>query len=358
MGETLRVAVIGYGLAGAVFHAPLVDATPGMRVSAIVTGNRERQASARAAYPEASIVESADALWADAGSYDLVVIGTPNSSHVSLGMASLAAGIPAVIDKPLASSVDGARMLIEESERRGVPITVFQNRRWDGDFLTIQQLIADDMLGPIVRFESRFERYRPVPKAGAWRERPEPEEAGGLLFDLGSHLIDQAVVLFGPPVSVYAEVNVRRPGALVDDDTFVALQFAGGEVAHLWMNTVVRLLGPRFHVSGLRGSYRISGLDPQEDALKAGVRPGDPTWGRRPREQWGELSTQAGGLHIEGAVEPLPGGYETFYAGVRDALRGIAPMPVDPRESLSVLEIIEHAKRSAAERRVIETRPL
>src|SRR5579859_2330003 len=341
--SSLRVAVIGYGLAGSVFHAPLINATPGMTVAAIVTGNPERQERAYRDYPTAAILSSAAQLWQNPSLYDLVVVAAPNRSHIALGLAALDAGLPVVIDKPFAPSVDGAEQLIAASERSGKLLTVFQNRRWDNDFLTIRHLLdADlDLLGPITRFESRFERYRATPRPGAWRELPGEEEAGGLLFDLGSHLIDQALHLFGQPTQVYAEVEKRRPGALVDDDSFVALHFASGVHAHLWMSAVTRIPGPRMRISGLRGTYEKWGLDPQEDALRTGMRPGDPEWGLEPRERWGRLSTDIGGIHIDGPVEMLPGAYERYYALLRDALISGGPPPVDPADVVATLRIIE-----------------
>ncbi len=343
----LRVGIIGYGLAGAVFHAPLVAATSGMTVAAIVTGDPERQAQARRAYPEATIHANVDGLLAQPAQLDLVVVAAPNRAHVPLGIAALEAGLPVVIDKPIAPSVSEAERLMAVAQRTGKLLTVFQNRRWDNDFLTARQLIAADLLGPITRLESRFERFRPTPKAGAWRERPEPEEAGGLLFDLGAHLIDQAIILFGPPLAVYAEVDIRRSGAVIDDDTFVALRFAGGQVAHLWASVVPRRPGPRLRLIGLRGIYEKQGLDPQEDALRAGSRPGDAGWGREPRERWGRLATEVGGLALESLVETLPGSYETFYALLRDALLSGDQPPVDPAESLAALRVIEAARESA-----------
>src|SRR5579871_5040799 len=343
----LRVGIIGYGLAGMVFHAPLVAATPGMIVAAIVTGNPERQAKARRDFPEATVHATAEELFAQPTQLDLVVVATPNRVHVPLGIAALEAGIPVVIDKPLAPSVSEAERLIATAERTKKLLSVFQNRRWDNDFLTVRQLIAADLLGPVARLESRFDRFRPAPKAGAWRERPEPEEAGGLLFDLGAHLIDQAIVLFGTPVSVYAEVDSRRPGAVVDDDTFVALRFAGGQFAHVWASGVPRKPGPRLRVIGLRGVYEKQWLDPQEDALRSGSRPGNAGWGHEPLERWGHLATEVGGLAIESVVETLPGSYETYYALLRDALLSGVHPPVDPAESLTALRVIEAARESA-----------
>jgi len=258
------------------------------------------------------------------------------------------AGLPVVIDKPFAASVTDAEQLIATSRRTGKLLTVFQNRRWDGDFLMVRQLITTDLLGSITRFESRFDRYRAEPRPGAWRELPAPEEAGGLLFDLGSHLIDQALLLFGQPVSVYAEVDGRRPAAQVDDDTFVALTFPNRVRTHLWMSLVVRNPGPRLRVNGLYGTYEKWGIDPQEDALKAGMRPGDPGWGHEPRERWGRLSTDFNGVHIDGSLETLPGAYERYYALLRDALLTGGPPPVDPADAVASLRVIEAAQQSAS----------
>lgn len=355
--EPLRVAVVGYGLAGSVFHAPLISSTPGFQIAGIVTSNETRRATARRDFPQAAILSSADEVWRDPSRYDVVVVATSNRSHVSLGLAAIEAGLPVVIDKPLAVTAEGASRLITASRARSTPLTVFQNRRWDGDFLTLRSIIERDLLGPVVRYESRFERYRPTPKPGAWRESSDPAEGGGLLLDLGSHLIDGALVLFGWPLDVYAEVSTYRPGGEADDDTFVALRFTGGIHAHLWMNTVVRTIGPRFHVSGLRGTYSKYGLDPQEPALKDGMRPGDPGWGQEPIESWGSLSTDLDGLHFDGSIETLPGSYEMFYAGLRAALHGDGPLPVDPTESLATLQVIEAAQESAGAHQVVQLPP-
>ncbi len=354
--QPLRVAIIGYGLAGAVFHAPLVAATAGMTVAAIVTSDPQRRMQALRDFPKVKLYAAVEELWRDASRYDLAVVATPNRLHVQLGIAALHAGLPVVIDKPMAAKVADAERLLDTSKKTGRLVTVFQNRRWDSDFRTVRSLLEAnlDLLGAITRFESRFERYRPMPRHGAWRELGEPEDAGGLLYDLGSHLIDQALVLFGKPINVYAEVERRRAGVQVDDDTFVALRFASGVRAHLWMSSVAPIAGPRLRVSGLRGSYETWGLDPQEDALRAGQRPGDPGWGREPREKWGQLSTEVSGMHIDGKVEMLPGAYEQFYAFLRVALVLGGPPPVDPYESLDVLRVIEAAQESARMRQVVE----
>ena len=343
----LRVAIIGYGMGGAVFHAPLVAATPGLRVASIVTGNAERSAQARHDFPDATILPTTDAIWSGDERFDLVVVTSSNSSHVPLGLAAIAHGVPVVIDKPMAATVTDAQRLIAASEAAGVLLTCFQNRRYDNDFLTLRRLIAADMLGQVTRFESRFERYRPQINADAWREHPAPEDAGGLLYDLGSHLIDQALVLFGAPESVYAEMSHRRSGAAVDDDTFVALRFADDVVAHLWMSAIAPMLGPRYRVLGLHGAYEKFGLDPQEDALKYGGHPGDAGWGLESDAQWGTLATEVNGIRLESEIASLPGTYEVYYAGVRDAITQGKPLPVDPRDAVRTLRVIEAAQESA-----------
>ncbi|HEX8995624.1 MAG TPA: Gfo/Idh/MocA family oxidoreductase [Ktedonobacterales bacterium] len=351
--DDLRVGIVGYGLAGSVFHAPLVASTPGMRVAAISVADTERAARARHDFPQATIYPTAQALLQAASALDLVVIAAPNDAHAPLGIAALEAGLPVVIDKPFAPTSTDAQRVIDASRRAGKLLSVFQNRRWDNDFLTVRRLMASDALGLVSRFESRFERFRPALKPGAWRESDTPDLAGGLLYDLGAHLIDQALELFGWPETVYAELARRRPGAKVDDDTFVALRFPGGEVAHLWMSVIPRILGPRMRVVGAIGVYEKYGLDPQEPQLAAGVRPGDADYGREARDAWGTLATEINGVAISGSVESLPGRYQDYYAGVRDALRDGKPVPVEPEEALRVIRVIEAARESAQRGEVI-----
>lgn len=342
----LQVGLIGYGLAGSTFHAPLIAATPGLRLAAVVTGQDERAAQATREYPGVTVVPAADLLWEKADSLDLVVVAAPNRSHVPLSRAALRNGLPVVVDKPLAATAAAARDLIDEATRRNLMLSVFQNRRWDGDFLTLRRLLGDGALGNVLRFESRFERWRPVPKSG-WRELGAPEEAGGLLYDLGSHLIDQALHLFGPVGYVYAEVIRRRNGVQVDDDTFVALTHDSGVRSHLWMSSVAARPAPRFRVLGSRAAYTKHGLDVQEAALRAGARPGSAAWGSEPPEHWGEL-----GAGDEASRIPTePGAWPRFYAGVVRALREGAPPPVDARDSIAVLEVIEAAQAAVTDRR-------
>jgi predicted dehydrogenase len=345
----VRVGLIGYGLAGSVFHAPLIACSPALALAAIVTSDPQRRAKAARDHPDARVVGSADEMWDIAADLDLAVIATPNKTHVPLARAALAAGLGVVVDKPFAPTAAEGRALIEEARQRGRLLTVFQNRRWDSDFLTVRQLAADGELGTVYRLISRFDRWRPAPKGG-WRERADPAEAGGLLYDLGSHLIDQAVLLLGAVAGVYAELDCRREGMPVDDDTFVALTHSSGARSHLTMTVLAAQPGPRFHVLGSRAAYLKFGPDVQEDALRRGEKPDRPDWGEEPTERWGTLGT----LDDVKRVATVPGSYRDFYIRVAAALRHNTPPPVDPNDSASVLDVIEAAQRSAAARRYVE----
>lgn len=338
----LRVALIGYGLGGQSFHAPVIAATPGMRLAAIVTGNADRQRQASTEHPGARIVDSPDELFGDPSRFDLVVISTPNRTHVPLGLQAIEARRPLVVDKPLAVSSAEGRRLAAAAQRAGIFLSVYQNRRWDGDFLTIRRLLAERALGNVQRFESRLDRWRPRAKGG-WRELGDAGEGGGLLFDLGSHLIDQALTLFGPVADVYAEVDIRRPDVEADDDVFVALTHASGVRSHLWASVLVAQSGPRFRVLGDRAAYTKITADVQEDALRRGERPDTPNWGIEPPEQYGVLG-------VGSDSRPVPterGDYRGFYRGVVRSLRDGTPSPVDPNDAIAALEVIEAARSSS-----------
>lgn len=281
----------------------------------------------------------------------LVVIASPNKTHVPLATAALTAGIPVVVDKPLAATAAEARELAALADRTGTFLSVFQNRRWDNDFLTVRRLLADGELGEVQRFESRFERWRPQLKGG-WRESGAPEEIGGLLYDLGSHVVDQALVLFGPAVRVYAEADLRRPGAETDDDTFIAITHANGVRSHLYVSATTAQLGPRFRVLGSRAGYVKYGLDPQEAALREGLRPDGAAdgalWGEEPPHLWGRLGSGESPLTGGGISVPTEhGDYPAYYAAVARALRTGGPAPVTAHEAAQCLEVLEAARRSS-----------
>jgi predicted dehydrogenase len=349
----IRTAVVGFGLGGRVFHAPLIAAVPGLSLDAVVTSDPDRAASASAAYPNARVEPTVEALWERAGDLDLVVVSTPNRFHVPIALAAVEAGLHVVVDKPLAATAEEGRRLAAAAAGRGLVFTVFQNRRLDGDFLTVRRLVAEGTLGRVMRLESRFERWRPERSTGEWREGGGPDEAGGLLYDLGSHLVDQAVELFGRPTHVYAERERRRPGAEVDDDAFIALRHEGDVLSHLWMSAVAGSLGPRFRVLGLGGAYERFGLDPQEAQLDGGVPPSDPAYGVEPPERWGAI--------VRGAertpVATERGAYLRYYEEVAAAVRGEGPPPVSPQEAVGLLEILEVAIASAASGEVVAVAP-
>ena len=337
-----RVALIGYGLGGASFHAPLIATTPGLRLATVVTSNRERQAQAAAAHPDARVVPTADHVWDAAAEHDVVVISTPNRTHAPLALRALDLGLPVVIDKPFATTSAEALEIIAAARTRGLWVSPYHIRRWDSELLTLRRMLQAGDLGDVLRFESRLERWRPLPKGG-WRERAAPEEAGGLLFDLGSHLIDQALYLFGPVEQVYAEVDSRRRGLDVDDDVFLALKHTSGVRSHLWTNYLAAQNGPRLRVLGTRGAYVKQHTDPQEAALRAGRLPNEPGWGEEPPQHWGTFSD---GEHSR-PERSQPGAYTEYYAGVVATLRGEAPVPVDPADAVAGLEIIEAARKYA-----------
>ncbi|MGW7405914.1 Gfo/Idh/MocA family protein [Streptomyces sp. NPDC054833] len=345
-GTPLRVGLVGYGLAGSVFHAPLIAAAEGLALDSVVTSNPERQEQARAEFPDVRLATAPDELFDRADELDLIVIASPNKTHVPLATAALKAGLPVVVDKPIAGTAAEARALAALAEERGLLLSVFQNRRWDNDFLTVRRLISHGELGDVWRFESRFERWRPQPKGG-WRESGDPTEIGGLLYDLGSHVVDQALVLFGPATQVYAETDIRRPGAETDDDTFIAVTHASGVRSHLYVSATTAQLGPRFRVLGSRAGYVKYGLDPQEAALREGLRPG-PQWGAEPESLWGRLGSGESPLTGGGDPVPtLPGDYPAYYAAVAAALTGAGPNPVTALEAAAALDVLEAARRSA-----------
>jgi predicted dehydrogenase len=281
------------------------------------------------------------------GALDLVVVCTPNRTHAPLARAALEAGLPVVVDKPFATSAAAARELTGLAQAQGLFLTVFQNRRWDGDFLTLRRLVEEGALGEVRRLESRFERWSPAARV-AWKESADPDDGGGLLLDLGSHLVDQALLLLGPVRGVYAELDRRRPGSAVDDDVFLALHHASGARSHLWMSRVAAQRGPRFRVLGATAAFTKHGLDGQEAALAAGGVPGAPAWGEEPAGRWGQLGPEDSAV----PVPTIPGAYPAFYAGVAAALRGEGPPPVDLAGPIAALEVLEAARRSAGSGRV------
>lgn len=350
----IRVGLIGYGYASRTFHAPLLAAVEGLRLVAVST--RGDPAEVRRDWPTVAVEPSAEALLARPD-LDLVVIPTPNDTHHALARAALQAGHHVVVDKPFTVTLDEARELAALAQARGRLLSVFHNRRWDADFLTLRRLLEDGRLGRIVRFESRFDRYRPEVRT-RWRE--QPGSGTGLWYDLAPHLLDQALLLFGMPAAIAADLACQRDGAVVDDHFHATLRYGARDPALrvvLSASLLAAAPGPRFAVHGTAGSYVKYGLDPQEDALKAGARPGHGTdalsqsYGVDPR--LGTLTCWQNGQAVPSPWPTLRGDYAAYYAQVRDALLGRGPNPVPPPQALQVMALLEAGRRSAEERREI-----
>jgi scyllo-inositol 2-dehydrogenase (NADP+) len=342
-------ALIGFGTAGEVFHAPLLRANPDLAVIEVVTSLPGRAAKAAASFPGVKVVPSPKELSWRA---DLTVIATPHGSHIRLARAALEAGSWVVVDKPLSAEVSDAAAFAAEldANRWGDRVAVFHNRRWDGDFRTVRALVEQGRLGRVHRIESRFERWRPQPRLGSWRELASRSDGGGVLFDLGPHLVDQALVLFGPVASVYGEISSRRPGVSAGDDLFLALQHESGAVSHLLATALAADDAPRFRVRGDAGAFVKHGMDVQEAQLRAGVDPSAADFGHEAEIGWGTLGD---GTTAE-KTPTLPGRWAEFYVRVAMAMKREAPTPVPVAEAVNGLRVLAAAEKSAMQNRVVE----
>lgn len=331
MTASLNVALIGYGYAGRVFHAPLITASRGLNLARVTSS---RPGDVMANLPHVRVSSSLTETLDDA-TIDLVVIATPNAMHATQAHAALDAGKHVVVDKPFTVTVEEAESVGAHAERAGRVLSVFHNRRWDSDFLTLRSLLESGTLGEVRYFESRFDRFRPVVR-DRWRERSGP--GAGLWYDLGPHLIDQALQLFGAPQGIEVDRAILREGAEVDDYFHATLRYAHRRVV-LHATMLAAAHDTRFVVHGTRGSYTKSGLDTQEEALKIGRTPGDATWGHDPRD--GVLTVVDGSEAIARTVPNERGSYLRYYEGVRDAIQLGASNPVGWRDGLAVMRLLE-----------------
>ena len=345
----IRVGLVGFGLAGRVFHAPLISSVEGFELAAVVERKSDHAAER---YPGITTYRSVEELLADA-SIKLVVIATPNSTHFPLAMKALQSAKSVVVDKPVALSSAEITELAELAGGIGLHLFPFHNRRFDNDFLTVRKVMNEHLLGRIVHFESNFDRWRPGLSTRAWKE--ETEE-GGILLDIGTHLVDQALVLFGQPAAVGAEVSRERDGDGSNDSITVRLDFYTGVSVTLGSNCLSSLARPRFHLRGTRGNFWKWGLDPQEDALGKITKITQNNWGQESVEQWGTLSIDADGALTTRPIPSESGDYRRFYTGVRDALLGAssAAPPATPNEAWRVARVLEWAKESSGRHRDIE----
>ena len=344
--SALRVALVGYGMGGSLFHAPFIAADPRFELTVVVTANPDRRTAVLARYPDTSLAGSVEDLLVRLDDIDLVVVSTPNSTHKEIAEAVISRRRPVVVDKPVTTTAAETRRLADLAEAQGTTIIPFQNRRFDGDFRTVVSLLGSGDLGTLDTFESRYERWQPqvaLARDRAWKNDPREGAGVGILFDLGAHVIDQAVMLFGRPEAVYADVAVRRIGSHVDDDAFVALRYPHGPRVHLWMSAVAADRGPRFRLLGESSAYVKTGMDLQESMLSEGHSPTESGWGEEPPASWGHIVTGA----ERRAVPTLSGAYQLFYAGMASFLLDGAPPPVDIADAITTAEVIEAAYLSS-----------
>jgi len=348
--EEIGVGLIGFGLAGKAFHAPVIRAVPGLRLAAIL---QRRGSEAAEAYPDTPIVRSVDQLLA-APDIRLIVIATPNDTHYDLAMRCMAAGRDVVVDKPFTCTMQEALTLVRYAREHERLLTVYQNRRYDSDFQVLRNLLAEWRLGRIVRFETNYDRYRPKLKQNAWREEANP--GAGILFDLAPHLIDHALVLFGVPEAITADVRIERDNAIVDDSFDIVFHYRAAMRAVLRSTMLAAAPRPRFVVYGTEGSFVKHTIDPQEMNLRSGQIPLDQPWGWEPQEHWGMLTRPEGDGFVEERVPPMNCDYRDYYKNVRDAMLGKEPLAVTPEWALNVMQVLLLARESSEERRTIAWR--
>jgi predicted dehydrogenase len=342
----IRVGLVGFGMAGRVFHAPLISSVEGLELAAVVERHTDLAAER---YPGIRTYRSLEAMLEDA-SLGLLVVATPSGSHFQVARQILEAGKNVVVDKPMAPSSAEIAELMKLAANRNLLLAPFHNRRWDSDFQTIHKLLHKGSLGRLVHFESAFDRWSPGLTRRPWKD--DPAQGGGILLDLGTHIADQTLVLFGRPEAVSAEIGRERDGHGSNDSFTVRLRYEGFRVT-LGANCLSSLARPRFHLRGTKGNYWKQGLDPQEEALNKITRITDPSWGQEPTAKWGTLSVDVGDGTVTRPVEPVPGDYRLFYAGIRDALLGKSLAPVAALEAWRVARLLEWATESAEERREV-----
>jgi scyllo-inositol 2-dehydrogenase (NADP+) len=343
----IDVGLIGFGLAGRSFHAPVIRAVPGLRLAAILQRSGNEAAEK---YPDVRIVRTVEELLA-IKEIRLIVIATPNDTHYSLAHQCLSEGRDVLVDKPFTPTLEEAISLAEFAKQQGRVLTVYQNRRYDGDFQAIVQLVAGGALGRIVRFESNYDRFRPQLRPGAWRERSG--SGNGIFFDIAPHLLDHALLLFGLPDALTADIRIEREGAVADDAFDLALHYPCGLRADLRSSILAAATRPRFLLHGTQGAFVKQSFDPQESNLRRGYIPTDTAWGTEPEENWGVLTLSENGALTQRRVPSANCDYRDLYANLRDAILGKTPLAVTPEWALDVMRLLELARQSSNERRTV-----
>lgn len=343
--KKIKTALLSYGMSGEVFHGPLLEAHPGFEVVSILQRNPGKPA--RHSF---RVVNQLSEILNDPA-VELVVVNTPNDSHFKYAADALRADKHVIVEKPFTVTVREADELIDLARQRKKLLTVFQNRRWDADFLTVRKVVDQGLLGKLVECEIHYDRFRNYIEENTWKEEALP--GTGILYNLGSHLIDQALVLFGLPRYVDARLGIQRPGGRVDDFFDIRMEYAD-KFAILKSSYLVREQGPRFILNGTEGTFLKSGIDPQEQALKDKKTPGAHGWGAEGKEAWGRLNTTLDGKHFEGPYESVPGNYLSFYDNIFNVVRkGEAPA-VKAEEARDVIRIIEACQQSNRDRSAVK----
>lgn len=345
--DPIKTALLSYGMSGEIFHAPLLSVDPGFALTTVVQRKSDK---ARNRYPDIKIVRDVKDV-IDDPAIELVVINTPNESHFDYASRALNAGKHVIVEKPFTVTTKEADDLIALAKNKNKVITVFQNRRWDGDFMTVKKVIENKWVGKIAEFELHYDRYRNYIEANTWKEEQGP--GSGILYNLGSHMLDQVLLLFGMPLEVDARVGIQRPNGKVEDFYDIRMRYKDF-YAVVKSSYLVREPTPRYILHGTEGSYIKYGIDPQEQALKDGKVPGVPGWGTEPKEFWGKLNTTITDLHIEGLIETLPGNYTMFYKNVYDAIRNGNGLSVKAEESRDVIKLIEACYESSSSRKAVK----
>ncbi len=344
--KPIVTALCSFGMSGQVFHGPSLKVLPQFKIHKILERNRR---ISEKYYPQATIVKDFEKILHDPV-VELVIVNTPDYLHFDMAKMAMEAGKHIVVEKPFAKSSEDAVKLIDIAKRNNVLMTVYQNRRLDGGFLTVQKVLENKLLGRIVEYECHYNRYRNFIREGSWKE--DGDERTGVLFNLGPHIVDQALVLFGKPEAVTAHLSVLRTGGRTTDHFDIRLHYRDFD-ATLRCSYLVREMGPQFILHGTEGSFIKMATDPQEEMLKINRLPDEPGWGKEPPQDWGKLNTSVNGIHFEGKLETIPGNYSKFYSNLYEAIRNGGKLMVQPEEALMTIRILETCLISNKEQKTI-----
>ena len=350
MATPIITALAAYGMSGEIFHAPFLVSDENFKLEKIVSSRPQK---IKDKYPHIIVANDYNEILNDEN-IELIVVNTPNTTHYNYTKRALEAGKNVVVEKPFTVDVTSAKELIDLAEKRNLKLSVFHNRRWDGDFKTIKKIIFANLLGPLADYEAHFDRFRNFIKPGTWKE--ENAAGSGMLFDLGSHLIDQALVLFGKPSRIFADIKSQREGSKVEDNFILIMSYENNLRVTLRTSFLVKEPIPKFILQGQNGSFVKYGLDVQEDELKAGKMPDGLCWGEENEDNYGILNTQINGLEFRGKIKTLPGAYQDYYKNIYEAIRNGAELNVKAEEGLEVIKIIELAMESNRLRKEIEVK--